>query len=71
MNSSNLVDGASPHLFLHLCHFIADTNECDEGTHLCEQTCENTNGSYTCICDNDNTVIANDQNNCLGMNDQS
>ncbi len=46
--------------------FFADINECIEGTHLCEESCENTNGSYTCICNDDNTVIANDQNSCLG-----
>ena len=46
--------------------FITDINECIEGTHLCEETCENTNGSYTCLCNDDNTVIANDENNCLG-----
>jgi len=27
-----------------------DIDECDEGTHECDQTCENTVGSYRCLC---------------------
>ena len=27
-----------------------DIDECHEGIHLCNQTCTNTNGSYTCQC---------------------
>lgn len=29
---------------------ITDIDECQEGTHLCSQTCTNTNGSYMCQC---------------------
>ena len=32
-------------------HFLlTDINECAEGTHHCEQICDNTIGSYKCSC---------------------
>ncbi|GFS46965.1 hemicentin-1 [Trichonephila inaurata madagascariensis] len=31
--------------------YCLDINECDENLHLCEQTCVNTIGSYSCDCD--------------------
>ena len=31
---------------------LSDINECDEGISGCNQTCTNTNGSYTCSCSN-------------------
>ena len=49
-------------------NIILDINECIEGTHLCEESCENTNGSYTCICNDKNRILANDKMNCLGNN---
>ena len=31
-------------------HVHADINECSNGTHSCEQVCNNTQGSHHCLC---------------------
>ena len=36
---------------VHYCTFIySDVDECSDGTHVCTQTCTNTNGSFICGC---------------------
>ena len=40
-----------------------DVNECTEGTHNCEQVCNNNNGSFTCSC-NDGYVLADNGHSC-------
>ena len=45
--------------------YIADINECVEGTHLCTQNCNNTIGSYVCSC-NDGFIIDVDGRTCDG-----
>ena len=37
--------------FLHLCHYTLDANECLKSNGNCSQICENTEGSYSCMCD--------------------
>ena len=37
-------------LFIYLFISVTDINECDLGTHKCEQKCVNTPGSNTCDC---------------------
>ena len=44
---------------------MSDINECDEGISGCDQTCTNTNGSYTCSC-SDGYVLDADGHNCNG-----
>ena len=31
---------------------ISDINECADLSHRCEHGCTNTDGSYTCVCEN-------------------
>ena len=50
---------------MYIC-FSSDTNECSDGTHNCSQICTNTNGSYTCGC-NDGYHIDFDNVTCNGM----
>ena len=52
---------------LNYCHCGADVIECTEGTHQCQQTCQNTIGSYTCGC-NGGFTINNDGRSCNGKN---
>ena len=42
-----------------------DIDECFEGTSGCEQLCTNTNGSYTCSCD-EGFALGLDLHSCLG-----
>lgn len=30
---------------------MLDVNECSDGTHTCQQRCNNTHGSFRCMCD--------------------
>uniref|UniRef100_A0A914CST7 EGF-like calcium-binding domain-containing protein n=1 Tax=Acrobeloides nanus TaxID=290746 RepID=A0A914CST7_9BILA len=41
-----------------------DINECDEGTHLCSQTCRNSEGSYDCTCDEKFYRLAANNRSC-------
>ena len=43
-----------------------DINECTEGTDNCQQTCTNTDGSFTCDCDT-GFRLATDGHNCNGQ----
>ncbi|CAC5355721.1 unnamed protein product [Mytilus coruscus] len=50
----------------------SDINECELGTHNCQQLCTNTNGSFTCSCRTGYTLnidqtTCTDINECLGM----
>ena len=44
---------------------LSDINECDEGISGCNQTCTNTNGSYTCSCSG-GYVLDADGHSCNG-----
>ena len=51
-----------------LLFIIPDINECDPdiGTHDCDHTCTNTNGSFVCGCDN-GYHLDDDGTTCIGM----
>ena len=42
-----------------------DENECESGAHSCAQLCVNTEGSYTCAC-NDGFTLTSDGESCTG-----
>ena len=44
-----------------LCYTLSFTeiHECNEGLHLCEHSCINTAGSYTCACNTGYTLASN------------
>ena len=44
---------------------ILDRNECESGAHRCDQVCVNTEGSYTCAC-NDGFTLSSDSESCTG-----
>ena len=46
--------------------FNADIDECSEDTDNCNQTCTNTEGSFTCVCD-DGYILDSDETTCNGM----
>ena len=46
-------------------HKTTDIDECQEGAHLCDQTCINTVGSYMCQC-NDGYTLSVDGTTCVG-----
>ena len=46
--------------------FHSDIDECSDGTHNCSQTCTNTNGSFTCGCNN-GYLLDVDEFTCNGM----
>ena len=50
---------------MYIC-FFSGTNECSEGTHNCSQICTNTDGSFTCGC-NDGYHLDFDNVTCNGM----
>ena len=50
---------------MYIC-FYSDIDECGDGTHNCSQTCTNTNGSFTCGC-NDGYLLDLDEVTCNGM----
>lgn len=41
-----------------------DLNECEDGTALCSQKCENTEGSYFCKCDERYYKLGADNKTC-------
>ena len=46
---------------------IADIDECAaDDINNCEHNCENTDGSYTCNCDQ-GFLLADDEHSCYGM----
>ena len=47
-------------------NIIIDIDECQENTHLCNQTCNNTVGSYTCQCQ-EGFRLDNNAVDCNGM----
>ena len=42
---------------------LLDINECIKGTDICDHNCTNTNGSYTCHCEEG--FILKDEYSCL------
>jgi hypothetical protein len=46
-------------------NFNVDINECMEGSDRCIHNCQNTEGSYTCIC-NEGFLLDNDGYSCIG-----
>ena len=46
--------------------FFSDIDECNNGTHNCSQICTNTNGSFTCGCNN-GYLLNIDEVTCNGM----
>ena len=44
----------------------ADIDECSDDTDNCNQTCTNTEGSFTCGCD-DGYYLDSDETTCKGM----
>ena len=42
-----------------------DVNECSDGTHTCQQRCNNTHGAFQCSCDS-GFVLRNDGFSCRG-----
>ena len=47
-------------------HFNKDINECSNGKNNCDHKCHNTQGSYTCSC-NDGYELGSDHRACEGM----
>ncbi|ELU09492.1 hypothetical protein CAPTEDRAFT_223674 [Capitella teleta] len=47
--------------------FCEDIDECADGNSSCAQGCENTDGSYECICNEGYTVSATDPSLCEGI----
>ena len=45
--------------------FYADVNECDIDNGGCSDHCHNTDGSYSCTCE-DGHILSNDGRTCLG-----
>lgn len=45
--------------------FSADINECEEINGRCEQTCNNTEGSFVCSCD-EGFTLSTDGKTCVG-----
>jgi hypothetical protein len=42
-----------------------DANECSDGTHTCQQQCDNTHGAFRCIC-NSGFTLNDDGFTCRG-----
>lgn len=42
-----------------------DVNECSDGTHTCQQVCDNTRGAFRCMC-NSGFALNNDGFSCRG-----
>ena len=38
--------------------YYVDINECDLGTDTCHHSCNNTVGSYTCLCDDGYQLVS-------------
>ncbi len=45
---------------------FVDINECNDGSHICNQVCTNTVGSYKCSCNN-GYELGLDKKTCVGM----
>ena len=45
---------------------ILDIDECSEDSSICDHTCVNEPGSYTCACD-DGYTLAADRSTCSGL----
>ena len=54
-----------PHILKYY-FFVVDIDECEDDTDGCSQTCTNTQGSFTCGC-NDGYVLNVDGTACDGM----
>ena len=52
---------------MHSFQFIADIDECLQGTARCNQGCTNTEGSYICTCNSGYQLHHNDLSLCVGM----
>ena len=55
-----------PILYTHDSTFIVDIDECLIDNGGCNQTCDNTNGSYQCSC-SEGYELTNDTHNCTGI----
>ena len=51
---------------MHSFQFIADIDECLQGTARCNQGCTNTEGSYICTCNSGYQLHHNDLSLCVG-----
>ena len=58
------------HSHTHFCIYFPypDIDECSDGTHNCSQTCNNTEGGFTCGCNN-GYLLDSDEVTCNGMTD--
>ena len=45
---------------------ILDIDECSDDPSICDHTCENEPGSYSCTCD-DGYTLAADRSTCSGL----
>ena len=45
---------------------LSDVDECEIGTNNCDQICSNTDGSFTCSCE-DGFRLSVDGHSCVGM----
>ena len=52
--------------FLILLIFSIDVDECSEGSHNCDQFCNNTDGSFTCSCE-PGFKLSTDHKSCISM----
>ena len=52
-------------VYSHITYFNADIDECSEYSDNCNQTCTNTEGSFTCGCD-DGYLLDSDETTCNG-----
>lgn len=46
-----------------------DVNECEEGLHQCAYRCENTPGSYNCVCPPGYAVSSTDRHRCVDVDE--
>ncbi len=53
-----------------LLFYFTDVNECQVLDHRCEHSCNNTEGSFACMCNNGYTLAANGKN-CSGTWDMN
>ena len=66
-NDSHTCTGIAANLFcMYVTSVYLDINECSTSNGGCEQTCQNTQGSYQCSCWNGYSLDA-DKHNCTGL----